>query len=41
MNVNEYRRTDTRWVTIGQIFFGTMAAFALLAMYVLFAWLEG
>lgn len=38
---NEYRRTDTRWVTIGQLFCGSMLVFALVALYVAFAWLEG
>lgn len=30
-----------RLVTIGQLVLGTLGAFALMAMYVLFAWLEG
>ena len=38
---NEYVPADTRWVTIGQLFFGTIGAFALLAMYIAFAWIEG
>ena len=38
---NEYRPGDTRWVTIGQLVFGTFAAFALGLLYVGFAWLEG
>ena len=41
LEVNEYHPGDTRWVTIGQLFFGTMAAFALMALYVAFAWIEG
>ena len=38
---NEYRPKGERMVTAGQIFFGTLAAFSLLAMYVLFSILEG
>lgn len=38
---NEYRPKGERMVTAGQIFFGTLAAFSLLAMYVLFSLLEG
>ena len=30
-----------RMVTIGQVFIGTMMAFALVLLYVGFAWLEG
>lgn len=41
MKFNEYKPDDTCWVTKRQFFGGTMAAFALLAMYVLFAWVEG
>ena len=38
---NEYRDNGERWVTVGQLLFGTLAAFALVALYVGFAWLEG
>lgn len=41
MNIDEYKKTDTRWVTIGQLFAGTMMAFGLVALYVAFAWIEG
>ena len=41
IEVNEYTPNDTRWVTIGQLFFGTMGAFALMILYVAFAWIEG
>lgn len=38
----EYRRNpDERMVTIGQLFLGTLGAFALMVLYVLFAWIEG
>ena len=32
--IDEYKRDDTRWVTIGQLFIGTMAVFGLMAAYV-------
>lgn len=38
---NEYIPDGTRWVTIGQLFLGTMGAFALMILYVAFAWIEG
>lgn len=38
---NEYVPDGTRWVTIGQLFIGTMMAFGLIAAYVFVAWLEG
>jgi hypothetical protein len=38
---NEYSDNGERWVTIGQLLFGTMAVFALIVLYVLFAWMEG
>ena len=38
---NEYRDNGERWVTIGQLLFGTFAVFALIVLYVLFAWMEG
>jgi hypothetical protein len=38
---NEYRNNGERWVTIGQLFCGSMLVFALVALYVGFAWLEG
>ena len=38
---NEYIPDSTRWVTIGQLFIGTMMAFGLIVAYVFVAWLEG
>lgn len=38
---NEYVPDGTRWVTIGQLFGGTMMAFLLVVAYVFVAWLEG
>lgn len=37
---NEYRNRGEVLVTIGQLVFGTFAAFALVLLYVAFAWLE-
>ena len=38
---NEYVPDGTRWVTIGQLFGGTMMVFLLILAYVFVAWLEG
>lgn len=38
---NEYHNKGERMVTIGQLLFGAFAAFALVILYVGFAWLEG
>ena len=38
---NEYRDNGERWVTIGQLFGGTMMVFLLIVAYVFVAWLEG
>ena len=38
---NEYIPDGTRWVTIGQLFGGTMMVFLLVVAYVFVAWLEG
>ena len=38
---NEYVHDSTRWVTIGQLFGGTMMAFLLIVAYVFVAWIEG
>ena len=38
---NEYVHDGARWVTIGQLFAGTMMVFLLVAAYVFVAWLEG
>lgn len=38
---NEYVPDGTRWVTIGQLFGGTMMVFLLIVAYVFVAWLEG
>lgn len=38
---NEYVPDGTRWVTIGQLFGGTMMVFLLIVAYAIVAWLEG
>lgn len=38
---NEYVPDETMWVTIGQLFGGTMIVFLLIVAYVFVAWLEG
>ena len=38
---NEYRPGDTRWVTIGQLFGGTMIAFGLIMAYIVVGMMEG
>ena len=38
---NEYVNDGTRWVTVGQLLLVTLAPFALMVLYVLFAWMEG
>ena len=38
---NEYCNKGERMVTIGQLLFGSLAAFALMVLYILFAWMEG
>ena len=38
---NEYRPDGTRWVTIGQLFCGTMLAFGMLLAYIFVGILEG
>ena len=41
IETNEYVPDGTRWVTIGQLFIGTLIGFALIAAYIFVAWLEG